>query len=1181
MSLNDSVNMGLIDNNNEKVNSQIQNSGTNLTRKMEFDKGIPLSFDFEPNEITIFNGETYINIFIQVCFKSFKKPLIILLLFLNLLYLIAYLILKEKISSLNIYFVFIPQLSMIILEIISDILVLIKSHNKLKETNNQTAYFYDHDSKSFISTSWKKLRVGHIIRVNREEIVPADMIILESMDVDHLCYIDESSITGVFDSYKIKTAFIDTQTPTLKPMKIGEYIKNIKGMLKYEECNENINSFTGRLKLEVFPRASDVTIENFVMRGSSIKNVKSVYGLVVYTGMECKVMQIIKAGESSFISKKKRNIIDYTLFNLQLVLIFIFFIFVINFLVSEIQKLYISKDEQYKYYYFEISDWWEEYVVSLLQFTFSIQLFIPYIWFNMINLGYEICETLISWDAKVILKSSNHVNIIHNDCLAKFGQVKYILADKTGTLTKRRFDIKSCYVNEKIYSLEFSEMKDEDYIFKNKDEKYFEKTEIFKDLDHENKDFSNSNKPIIQLLEGLSACHQIKMKDQDHIVNTNDDSFIYNCFAEEKAIVKTLKTLGYKITKANRDKIIVNINNETKIFYVIGRNLYSESRKRMSVIYKKRNTDNDSYMICKGTDASMVNLINFKTEEEKQEITERIKNMYNLGYRYFIYGKKYLFDDDTESYLTKYKSISNNGQKEMLSEQLANEYENDLDFLGILFFEEPYSPDLKFCLKKLEDADIKTWIISGDRRDNVVAVSKNLKMIAPNSNIVEFKKEDQLVDLDVKMNMHLMQFIYEGDESKKSSFDSKKSNLLHMYIDGNILNTICNDSRLFQSFTILLAYTSRVFGYSFCSHSKYKFTKIMQEYVCKNSKLLAIGDGLNDTMMLREANLSIGIRSKEVLQLRNNCDIIVNKFEQITDLILVHGTWINYRITKICTYSVYASLLVIMQYYYLPTDSIIGTNFPGISYLILMIQFLILNVSIILVICFDQNIDRSTISILPGIYSNNYKSQLDYFFDFIIEIIKSVLHSLIIYYGIKYESENEMNLFGQTSDKLKNELTIIFGSYFLIYIRLLFVDLRLISSISIFTILFSYVAMICVNLIYVDEYIVTIEVFGYLGTLLAFILVTFSCFLFEFFLFNFITLFANEFYFLSLYSILKQKIEDYSFFDNMDENIKTLESISEKYKKGKEITSFISVAKNLHKTYGNLDSGIDNSKILN
>ena len=59
----------------------------------------------------------------------------------------------------------------------------------------------------------------------------------------------------------------------MKKILFSEYVKNIKGFLKYEEPNSNIHIFNGRLKLESFPRASDIKDDNFVMRGSTIKNI--------------------------------------------------------------------------------------------------------------------------------------------------------------------------------------------------------------------------------------------------------------------------------------------------------------------------------------------------------------------------------------------------------------------------------------------------------------------------------------------------------------------------------------------------------------------------------------------------------------------------------------------------------------------------------------------------------------------------------------------------------------------------------------------------------------------------------------------------------------------------------------------------------------------------------------------
>ncbi len=102
------------------------------------------------------------------------------------------------------------------------------------ETNSQKTQVYDCNIKNFITVLWKDLKVGHIIKVERDEIVPADIIVLEALDQNHICYVDESSLTGVFDRFVKKKACNDTRSPVMKQVNVNDYIKNIKGKVLYK-----------------------------------------------------------------------------------------------------------------------------------------------------------------------------------------------------------------------------------------------------------------------------------------------------------------------------------------------------------------------------------------------------------------------------------------------------------------------------------------------------------------------------------------------------------------------------------------------------------------------------------------------------------------------------------------------------------------------------------------------------------------------------------------------------------------------------------------------------------------------------------------------------------------------------------------------------------------------------------
>ena len=90
---------------------------------------------------------------------------------------------------------------------------------------------------------------------------------------------------------------------------------------------------------------------------------------------------------------------------------------------------------------------------------------------------------------------------------------------------------------------------------------------------------------------------------------------------------------------------------------------------------------------------------------------------------------------------------------------MALEYEDNLELLGILFFEEKVSSDLRYSLAKLTNSGINVWVVSGDKKENVIGLANNLEMIKSNMNIVEFSENDDIDDLDIKMNLDLNQLI--------------------------------------------------------------------------------------------------------------------------------------------------------------------------------------------------------------------------------------------------------------------------------------------------------------------------------------------------------------------------------------------------------------------------------------
>ena len=78
------------------------------------------------------------------------------------------------------------------------------------------------------------------------------------------------------------------------------------------------------------------------------------------------------------------------------------------------------------------------------------------------------------------------------------------------------------------------------------------------------------------------------------------------------------------------------------------------------LIYNEK--ESGSTLLCKANDSSIFKLIrktNAKSENEIEKTIYQIKQLSKFGYRYYIYSKKYLNEEETNNFLEKYKTAEN------------------------------------------------------------------------------------------------------------------------------------------------------------------------------------------------------------------------------------------------------------------------------------------------------------------------------------------------------------------------------------------------------------------------------------------------------------------------------------------------------------------------------------------
>ena len=143
----------------------------------------------------------------------------------------------------------------------------------------------------FLGQKTEKLKVGQIVRVKKNQVIPADLLIIKTSLKNGFCYMQTSNLDGE-STLKPREAVNITQ----QKIKINspKTLKNLFSPLN-DNCyievnppNKDIYDVAGT----IFFKKQKVYIKptNVLLRGSRLKSVDYAYGIAIYTGKDTKLM---------------------------------------------------------------------------------------------------------------------------------------------------------------------------------------------------------------------------------------------------------------------------------------------------------------------------------------------------------------------------------------------------------------------------------------------------------------------------------------------------------------------------------------------------------------------------------------------------------------------------------------------------------------------------------------------------------------------------------------------------------------------------------------------------------------------------------------------------------------------------------------------------------------------------
>ncbi|XP_073778315.1 phospholipid-transporting ATPase IA isoform X5 [Danio rerio] len=752
----------------------------------------------------------------------------------------------------------VPLLFILVVAAVKEIIEDLKRHNADNVVNKKETQVLRNGAWEIVH--WEKVVVGDIVKVNGKDFVPADAILLSSSEPQGMCYIETSNLDGE-TNLKIRQGL--TITTDIKDI---DGLMRLSGRMECESPNRHLYEFVGNIRLDghgTVPLGPD----QILLRGAQLRNTQWVHGIVVYTGHDTKLMQ-----NSTRPPLKLSNVERIT--NFQILVLFgcLLAISLVCSIGQTIWKYQFGNDAWYMDLNYGGA---ANFGLNFLTFIILFNNLIPISLLVTLEVIKFVQAFFINWDTDMLYEATNTPAMARTSNLnEELGQVKYIFSDKTGTLTCNVMQFKKCTIAGVAYG----------HSSQSTEETGFNDPSLLENL--------QSNHPtapvIMEFMTMMAICHTA-------VPERTDNRITYQAASpDEGALVRAAQNLGFVFSGRTPDSVIVESLEAEEKYELLHVLEFTSTRKRMSVIM--RTPAGKIRLYCKGADTVIYERL-ADSSRYKDITLKHLEQFATEGLRTLCFAVADISESSYQQWLEVYHRASTSLQNRALKMEESYELiEKNLQLLGATAIEDKLQDKVPETIETLMKADIKIWILTGDKQETAINIGHSCKLLTKNMGLLVIN-EDTLDGTRETLSHHCGML---GDALHKE-------NDFALIIDGKTLKYALTFGA--RQYFLDLALSCK--AVICCRVSPLQKSEVV-EMVKKQVKVitLAIGDGANDVGMIQTAHVGVGISGNEGLQAANSSDYSIAQFKYLKNLLLVHGAWNYNRVAKCILYCFYKNIVL-------------------------------------------------------------------------------------------------------------------------------------------------------------------------------------------------------------------------------------------------------------------------------